>query len=278
MVINAGNSVLTVYILSDSIGETGELVVRAAVSQFDGVLIEINRKPHLSSIEGVENALSEAAQAGAVVVYTLVRADLITYLQAKAAKLGILTVDIMNPVIGVLETITGLVPRREPGLIRKVDQAYFAKVEAIEFAVKYDDGKDPRGLEKANLVIIGVSRTSKTPLCMYLAHKGIKAANVPLVAEVPLPSELFNLPVHKVIGLTIKPDTLQEIRKQRLKSMGLSIETDYANRERILTEYEYAWSIMRKIGCTVIDVTNKSIEETAANVLNIYRKGVGIHV
>ncbi|MDF2570365.1 MAG: putative pyruvate, phosphate dikinase regulatory protein [Sporomusa sp.] len=278
MVIGASEGQQIVYILSDSIGETGELVVRAAASQFDGLRLEINRKPHLNSIEGIENALSEAAQSGAVVVYTLVRADLKNCLLEKATKLGILTVDIMNPVISMLETVTGLVPRREPGLIRKVDQAYFAKVEAVEFAVRYDDGKDPRGLEKANLVIIGVSRTSKTPLCMYLAHKGIKVANVPLVSEVSLPAELFNLPAHKVIGLTINPNSLQEIRKQRLKLMGLSIENDYVNIETILAEYEYAWSIMRKIGCTVIDVTNKSVEETAANILEIYRKGVGLYV
>ncbi|HWR41838.1 pyruvate, water dikinase regulatory protein [Sporomusa sp.] len=278
MVISPANHVPTVYILSDSIGETGELVVRAAASQFDNVRIDIRRKPHLSSIEEVEYALSEAAQAGAAVVYTLVRQDLKAYLQEKAAKLGIQTVGIMDPVISALATITGLVPRNEPGLIRKVDQAYFAKVEAIEFAVKYDDGKDPRGLEKADIVIIGVSRTSKTPLCMYLAHKGIKAANVPLVVEAPPPAELFNLPLNKVIGLTIKPGVLQEIRKQRLKLMGLSIETDYVHMEKIQAEYEYAWSIMRKIGCTVIDVTNKSVEEAAANILDIYRKGVVTHV
>jgi [pyruvate, water dikinase]-phosphate phosphotransferase / [pyruvate, water dikinase] kinase len=274
MAIRSASNMPTVYIMSDSIGETAELVVRAAASQFAGAKINFKRKPHLNSAEEIVGALEEAAQLGAVVVYTLVRQDLKECLEIKATELGIISVDIMYPVIAALENITGLLPRNEPGLIRKVDKEYFAKVEAVEFAVKYDDGKAPRGLEKADLVIVGVSRTSKTPLCMYLAHKGIKAANVPLVVEAPPPDELFNVPANKIIGLTISPIILQEIRKQRLKLMGLSVETDYVNMERIAAEYEYAWSIMRKLKCTVIDVTNKSVEETAAYVLDIYRKGV----
>lgn len=264
----------TVYIMSDSIGETAELVVRAAASQFAGTKLNFKRKPHLNSAEEIMCALEAAAQIGAVVVYTLVRQDLKECLESKAAELGITSVDIMHPVITALESIIGLSPRNEPGLIRKVDKEYFAKVEAVEFAVKYDDGKFNSGLAKADLVIIGVSRTSKTPLCMYLAHKGIKAANVPLVIDVPPPDELFNLPGSKIIGLTIKPTILQEIRKQRLRAMGLSVETDYVNMERIAAEYEYACSIMRKLECNVIDITNKSVEETAAYALDIYRKGV----
>lgn len=273
-IINPTSIMPTVYILSDSIGETGELVVRAAASQFAGARIDLKRKPNLSSAQEVEEALQEAAQLGAVVVYTLVRQDLRECLQTLAGNLGIIGVDIMQPVINGLQAITGMAPRNEPGLIRKVDKAYFAKVEAVEFAVKYDDGKAPRGLEKADLIIIGVSRTSKTPLCMYLAHKGVKAANVPLVIEAPPPAELFTLPGNKIVGLTIKPAVLQEIRKQRLRLMGLPMETDYVNMEKISAEYEYAWTIMRKLGCTIVDVTSKSIEETAAHVLDIYRKGV----
>ena len=274
MVTRPAGHVPTVYIISDSIGETAELVVRAAASQFAGADLNFKRKPHLTSASEIETILTEAVQIGAAVIYTLVRQDLKECLETKAAELGIISVDIMCPVIEALTSITGLSPRNEPGLIRKVDKEYFAKVEAIEFAVKYDDGKDPRGLSKADLVIIGISRTSKTPLCMYLAHKGIKAANVPLVMEASLPDELFALPGNKIIGLTINPTILQEIRKQRLRIMGLSTESDYVNIERIAAEYEYAWSIMRKLGCTVIDVTNKSVEETAAYVLDIYRKGV----
>ncbi|BBB92315.1 putative pyruvate, phosphate dikinase regulatory protein [Methylomusa anaerophila] len=249
-------------------------MVKAAASQFDSTRIEVRRKHNLSSVQEVTQALKQAAECRAAVVYTLARPDLKRHLESEAKKLGLVTVDVMCPVIEALAKVTGQTPKYEPGLIRKVDKAYFSKVEAIEFAVKFDDGKDPRGLLKADVVVIGVSRTSKTPLCMYLAHKGIKAANVPLVLETLPPDELFQIPANKVVGLTIKPANLQEIRKQRLKLMGLPPTTDYVNMERLLAEFEYSSSVMRKVGCAVIDVTNRAVEETAANVLDIYQKGV----
>ncbi len=264
-----------VYILSDSIGETGEVVVKAAASQFDSGRIEIRRVPYLFSSQQIEEALLEAKDAGGIIVYTLVRLDLKSFLENKGKELGLVCVDIMGPLIDAMKTIFGLPPRNEPGLIRKIDKEYFDKVEAIEFAVKFDDGKEPRGLLRADLVLIGISRSSKTPLCMYLAHKGIKAANVPLVPDVPPPPELFKVPPKKIVGLTIKPSLLLEIRKERLKIMGLSPTADYANLERILAELEYAADIMKRIGCRIIDVTNRAMEETAGKLLEIYRKGVG---
>jgi regulator of PEP synthase PpsR (kinase-PPPase family) len=263
-----------VYIMSDSIGETGELVVKAAISQFTGANIEIERKPYLKSTAQIDAILETAAKSQSAIMYTLVRPDLKNALETKAHALGITHVDIMGPVVDALQTVTHLAPRNEPGLIRKIDEAYFTKIEAIEFAVKFDDGKDPRGLLQADIVITGVSRASKTPLCMYLAHKGIKAANVPLVKEIPPPSELFQVAPHKVIGLTIKPSLLFEIRRERLKAMGLQPSSSYANLERIIEELDYAQEIMRKVGCPVIDITNKATEETAARVLDFYRKGV----
>jgi regulator of PEP synthase PpsR (kinase-PPPase family) len=263
-----------VYVLSDSIGETGELVVKAAISQFDGAHIEIQRKPYLKSSSQIDVVLEEASKTKSAIVYTLVRPDLKSALETKAQALGLIHVDIMGPVISALQKVTNLSPRNEPGLIRKIDEAYFAKVEAIEFAVKFDDGKDPRGLLQADIVITGVSRASKTPLCMYLAHKGIKAANVPLVKEIPPPPELFQVPPYKVVGLTIKPSLLFEIRRERLRAMGLQPSSSYANLERIVEELDYAQAIMRKIGCPTIDITNKATEETAARVLDFYRKGV----
>lgn len=263
-----------IYVLSDSIGETGELVVRAAASQFNGGKLDVRRIPYLNSAAEVEEALQEAASCQAAVAYTLVRPDLKHVLEGKSSELGLVCVDIMGPILAAIASVTNLPPRLEPGLIRKMDEAYFNKVEAVEFAVKYDDGKQPWGLTKADLVIVGVSRTSKTPLCMYLAHKGIKAANVPLVPEVNPPAELFTLQPHKVVGLTIDPSLLNEIRKERLKTLGLSDSVEYANPERITGELEYAESVMRKIGCPIINVTNKAVEETAAKVLEYYRKGV----
>lgn len=264
-----------VYILSDSIGETGEVVVKAATSQFNTGHIDIRRVPYLISNRQVEEALLEASEAKAVVVYTLVRPSLKAFLEEKAKELSLLAVDVMGPIVNAIKEVTHLSPKNEAGLIRKIDEEYFSKVEAIEFAVKFDDGKEPRGLLRADIVVTGVSRASKTPLCMYLAHKGIKAANMPLVPEVTPPPELFQVPSHKVIGLTINPTLLFEIRKERLKAMGLSPNADYANFERILEELEYAEKIMRRIGCPVIDVTKKATEETAAKVLEIYRRGKG---
>ncbi|HWR39727.1 MAG TPA: pyruvate, water dikinase regulatory protein [Patescibacteria group bacterium] len=262
-----------VYVLSDSIGETAELVVRAAASQFDLTRIDIRRKPFLNTPDEVEAAVREAAQKKAVIVYTLVCPDSKAILKKLCKEFDLVSVDVMCPVITALQTVTKLTPKCEPGLIRKVDKAYFTRVEAIEFAVKFDDGKDPRGLLKADIVVIGVSRTSKTPLCMYLAHRGIKAANVPMVLGTAPPEELFQVPLHKVVGLTLKPNQLQEIRRQRLKMMGLPPNTDYVNMEKIYEEYEYAVSVMRKVGCNIIDVTNKAVEETAATVIDICRKG-----
>ncbi len=231
--------------------------------------IDIRRIPYLNSPRDVEDALEEAAGCQAAVAYTLVRPDLKTVLEAKAARLGLVCVDIMGPVLEAIKSVTHLDPRFEPGLIRRLDEAYFNKVEAIEFAVQYDDGKQPWGLVKADLVIIGVSRTSKTPLSMYLAHQGLKVANVPLMPEVAPPEELYALAPHKVVGLTLKLSLLHEIRKERLKTMGLAENVDYANPERIAGELDYAAGIMRKIGCLVIDVTNKAVEETAAKILEL---------
>lgn len=268
------NQLPVIYILSDSIGETGEMVVKAAMSQFEVANMQIQRKPYLKSIAQIEAALKEASQTNSAIMYTLVRSDLKTALETSAKVLGLIHVDIMGPVINALSTISHLSPRNQPGLIRKVDEAYFAKIDAIEFAVKFDDGKEPRGLLQADIVVTGVSRASKTPLCMYLAHKGIKAANVPLIKEIPPPPELFQVPPHKVVGLIIKPSLLFEIRRERLRTMGLQQSTSYANMERIIEELDYGQKIMRKIGCPIIDVTNKATEETATRVMEFYRKGV----
>ncbi len=262
-----------IYIISDSIGETAELVALAAASQFNSGQVDIHKVPYVNSPAEIPEIVAEASIFPSVIVYTLVLPGLKEVLEREASKYGIPTVDIMTPMLEALSKIEGRPPRLEPGLVRKVDEEYFRKVEAIEFAVKYDDGKDPRGILRADLVIIGVSRTSKTPLCMYLAHKRIRAANVPLVPEVTPPEEIFKLPVHRVIGLTIQPQQLHQIRRERLKTLGLTASADYASMERILKELEYALAIMQKLKCPVIDVTNKAVEETASRVLEIYYRG-----
>ncbi|MBQ7233437.1 MAG: kinase/pyrophosphorylase, partial [Bacillales bacterium] len=164
----------------------------------------------------------------------------------------------------------------EPGMVRKMDDEYFKRVEAIEFAVKYDDGRDPRGILYSDLVLIGISRTSKTPLSQYLALKRLKVANVPIVPEIEPPEELFQVPREKCVGLKINPKRLIHIRKERLKTLGLSDEASYANLKRIQEELVYFEQLIEKIGCPVVDVTNKAVEETANLVLgalNTEREG-----
>lgn len=254
-------------------GDTAELVARAAASQFNQEAVEIRLVPYVNDPGEILEIVEEAAVCNSLLAYTLVLPELREVLVREAARYGIPALDIMTPVIDAIAATLRRPPRMEPGLVRKTDEKYYRKVEAIEFAVKCDDGKDARGITRADLVVIGVSRTSKTPLCMYLAHKRIMAANVPLVPEVSPPEEIFQLPRHKLIGLSIHPQQLNEIRRERLKTLGLTYNADYVSMERILKELEYAEEIMKKTGCPVIDVTNKAVEETASKVLEIYYKG-----
>ena len=248
-------------------------MAKAAASQFNSGSVDIRRVPYLDDHDYLDEVLDEAAKCPSIIAYTLVLPEMKEKLVSGAIQRNIITVDIMGPMMDGLSKLMQNSPKLKPGLLHKLDEDYFKKVEAIEFAVKYDDGKDPRGIVHSDIVVIGVSRTSKTPLCMYLAHKRIKAANVPLVPEVSPPEELFKLPSNKVIGLTIRPDQLNVIRQERLKTLGLTSSADYASLERILRELDYAEKIMRKVGCPVIDVTHKAVEETASKVLEIYHKG-----
>lgn len=264
---------LSIYIVSDSLGETGEQVAKAAISQFDMEDYEIKRFPYILEMQALQKTLEKAvAEEKAVLFYTLVEKDFIAYIKEFSAKTGLVTVDLLSPMVSAIGSIIKMEPSREPGMLRKLDETYFRRVEAIEFAVKYDDGKDPRGLLKADLVLLGISRTSKTPLSMYLANKNIMVANVPLVPESIPPKEIYEVPPKRVVGLTNSPMKLNEIREERLKALGLPSGSNYALMERILDEIDYAEKIMKKIGCPIIDVSNKAIEETAELIVNILKK------
>ncbi len=263
---------LVIYVISDSIGETGEQVVKAAISQFDNANYEIRRFPYISDEEQILEIINEAANENSLIIFTIVIPYLRELLIKATQKYHIKAVDLMTPIVEALIESLNKAPKNEPGLIRKLDEKYFRRVDAVEFAVKYDDGKDPRGIKKADIVLIGVSRTSKTPLSMYLAHKNLKVANVPLVPEVPVPDELFQISPKKIIALTTNPIKLNEIRQERLKALGLKNEANYASMERILEELDYAEKIMKKIGCPIIDVSSKAVEESASIILDIIKK------
>lgn len=258
---------MNIYAVSDSIGETAEQVAKAVVKQFDFVDFDIKIIPYVNDNETIDKLIEKAESENALIVFTIIVEELRNYLVIEAEKQNVAAVDVLTPLLIPLTKKLGLSPKREPGLLRKLDEKYFKKVEAVEFAVKYDDGKDTRGIMLADIVLVGVSRTSKTPLSMYLAHKNIKVANVPLVPEVMPPEELFKIPKERIIGLTIDPDQLIRIRKERLKSLGLKDTANYANMERIYKEVEYSKNIMSKLNCRIIDTTNKAVEETASVIL-----------
>ncbi|MET1120011.1 pyruvate, water dikinase regulatory protein [Priestia megaterium] len=260
------------YVISDSVGETAELVVKAASSQFNMTDFVIKRVPYVEDIATLSEVVSVAKMNNAIIGFTLVKPEMREFLIQEASKNGVEVFDIIGPLIDKIQSSYQLSPRYEPGMARKLDEDYFKKVEAIEFAVKYDDGRDPRGILRADIVLIGVSRTSKTPLSQFLAHKRLKVANVPIVPEVDPPEELFHVSPEKCIGLTISPEKLNDIRKERLKSLGLNDKAIYANIGRIKEELEFFQGIVDKIGCEVVDVSNRAVEETAGIILNTIKK------
>jgi len=262
----------TVYVISDSVGETAELVIKAGLSQFNDGDYKIYRVPYVEDKATIDEFLQIAKEKTAVIGFTLVDPLLREHLNEKAKEMGVEAIDIMGPVLTSMERTFGMEPRLEPGLVRTLDEDYFRRVEATEFAVKYDDGRDPRGIARADIVLIGVSRTSKTPLSQYLAHRRIKVANVPIVPEVEPPEELFEVNPEKCIGLKISREKLNEIRKERLKALGLGDQATYANLDRIQQELDYFDKIVDRIGCKVIDVSNKAVEETANIILKMFRK------
>lgn len=258
---------MIIYAVSDSIGETAEQVAKATASQF-GNDIRVKRIPYLKSREEVLSFVNSIENKNCLIISTIVVLEVSDFLVQLSVERGINIVNILGPCINATSRMLGKTPMYKPGAVRKIDEDYFRKIEAMEFAITYDDSKDDRGILNADVVLVGLSRTSKTPLCVYLANKGIKAANVPLVPEVPLPKEILEVDRRKIIGLTIDPMELIEIRKNRILRMGSVGEIEYANTERILLEFDYSESVMRKLRCLVIDVTRKAIEDTASDIMN----------
>ncbi len=258
-----------IYIISDSLGETGEQVAMAAAGQFVDVDFVVKKYPYIEDRETVIDIIEEAARRTSIIVFTMVIDTLRSCIIEQCQKHGMMHIDVMNPLIDSFRELLHVEPVYEPGTIHKMDQMYFDRVKAVEFAVKYDDGKDPRGVKQADVVLLGISRTSKTPLSMYLAHKNVKVANIPLVPEVAVPKEVYQIPASKIVGLINTPEKLFEIREERLRAMGLQANSSYASLDRIAEELDYANKIFGDLGCPVIDVSNKAVEETANIILQI---------
>jgi len=257
-----------IEILSDSTGETAEKVVRAAMLQYPHAGAHIRLHTRVRTKEAARPVLEAAAKDGALVVFTVVSPELREFIHAQSYELKVEALDLIGSLIGKLATFLDRQPINTPSGMLPLTDEYFRRIEAVEFAVKSDDGKEPRNFRKADLVLCGVSRTSKTPLSTLLAQRGLKVANQPIVLGVTLPPEIEEAPQDRVVGLTIEIDQLIEIRKARLKQLGMPTDASYGLREQVKQELDYARQIFTEHPqWPVIDVTGRAIEETAVIIL-----------
>lgn len=265
----------TVMVISDATGETAERMVRAAILQFKDTPINVRTFSRVRLESEMEQIIERAIELHALLVFTVVNAEARDVLLRLIERHNIDAVDLMGALIGKLAGFLSTEPSGVPGLLHTVDAEYYRRMEAVDFSVKNDDGAEPRNLPKADLVLVGVSRTSKTPLSTYLAQRGLKVANVPLVLGVAPPQELDLVDESRVYGLVIQPDQLRRIRVQRLKHLGMPDDVSYGARDHIEKELGYSREIFRAHpNWPVIDVTGKAIEETAADILSLYKQRV----
>lgn len=263
---------LNLFIVSDSTGETAEHVALAAISQFNADFATISRCRYVEGEARIDEILAKASAAPAMVICTLVDKKSRSALAAKCAQRGIPFVDLLGPVIDALEICLKRAPLQAPGLLRKLDEDYFQRIKAVEFAIQCDDGRSPEALPEADLVILGVSRTGKTPLSMYIANKGFMAANVPLIPEVDPPEILKTIPSSRIVGLFISCERLSQIRQERLRLLGLEPKASaYATRERVERELQNAREYLYSLGARIYDVTDRAVEETAQELLDFLR-------
>lgn len=260
-------SELVIFTLSDSSGETAEAVARAALVQFPPGRASIYRLPQVRSCQQLTDMLADLKGSNALIAYTLVLPEYRECLAVEAKAHSLNTIDLLGPMIKQLSSLTGSEPLAQPGRLHLLDEGYFKRIEAVDFAIRFDDGKNPDGIISADVVIIGVSRTSKTPNSMYLAHHyGLKAANVPIIYGVDPPLSLFQIPARRIIGFTIDPYLLHDIRAKRAHVLGMKGGTDYVEPDKIRQEVRYAKKMFRELKCHVIDVTAKAIEETSSEI------------
>lgn len=260
------------HLISDSTGETVSSVSRAAVVQFD----HVEAKEHIWSLVRTKGQLDKAiagiqANPG-VVMYTLVDKNLRDILKAECLKLAVPCIPVLAQVISELTAYLGIESSTLPGRQHELDEKYFSRVEAINFTLAHDDGQATWDLSGADIILVGVSRTSKSPTCVYLANRGFKAANVPFVNGVPLPPELEQLTKPLIVGLTIGSDRLIQIRKTRLQSLKQDEDTNYVDIEKVEQEIADSRRLFQKNKWPVIDVTRRSVEETAANIIHFFHE------
>ena len=258
-----------VYVVSGGAGTSGEQLVRSALAQFLDVDIPVVTIPNVRSVEQVCEVVAQAGSTGGTIVHTLVNADLRRTLSKRAEDQDTVTIDLIGDVLSHLATVLAAEPVGRPGLYRKLREDYFERVEAIEFAVAHDDGRNPQELAEAEIVLIGVSRVGKTPLTIYLSMLGWKVANVPIVRDIAPPEELFGLDPRRVVGLTIAPSHVRTHRRLRGRRIGVPKKASYTGVTEISEEIATLRRLCRKHGFTVVNVTDKPIEESADEVAEL---------
>lgn len=265
---------LRFVIVSDGTGETASLMTKAAVLQFSDREITYTRYKNVRTQAQVDAILQDAALKKQLVVYTLVSPALRDHLNSKAAELKVPAIDLLGPLLSALSMLFETQPQQTPGIFHAVNDRYFQRIAAMEYTIKHDDGQDMTNLDDADIIILGISRTSKTPLSMFLSHQGWKVCNVPLVNGIPLPKEIFQTDQSKIVGLNIQADVLHSIRKARLSRLSndSTPQTDeqYASMNSVMADIDYATQIFKQNRrWPVFDVSGKALEETAAEITRL---------
>ena len=260
------------HLLSDSTGETLEMIAKAALAQFDDAEVIRHFWPMVRSQQHLDRIMADISANPGLVLFTLVDGGMRVRLEAKCAGMGLPVVAALDAVNEALEGMLGQRAKARPGRQHAMDAAYFARVEAIQFTIAHDDGVNWENWEAADIVLAGVSRSSKTPTSIYLANRGYKTANIPIVVESPPPAALFALRRPLVVGLTTATERLVQVRRNRLLSIGQAPETNYVDAEHVAREVQFARRMFADNGWPVIDVSRRSIEETAAAVINLYNE------
>ncbi len=266
---------LHLYLISDSTGETVSSVARSAMAQFEGVEPVEHHWSLIRSKSQMEKALQALREHPGIVLYTVVNQEMRVMLKQACTELAVPCIPVLGRVTREISEFLGIEITARPGKQHALDEGYFSRMEAVNYALAHDDGQGNWELEEADIILVGASRTSKTPTCIYLAYRGFRAANIPFVPGVPLPESIDELTHTLKVGLTINPDRLIQIRKSRLLSLQEKNETSYVDMEQVKEEVTAARKYFSKRGWPVIDVTRRSVEETAASIIQLYQERFG---
>lgn len=261
-----------IFIVSDGTGMTAEQMVRAALLQFEDVEAEIVRHPEVTTAEQVSRVVEEAAEQQALIVHTLVSGELRLLMLNEARRYHVDAMDLMGPMLDRLALGLNKPPKQQPGLYAKLNAERNRRIEAVEFALRHDDGQRVAELDQAEIVLVGVSRTMKTPVSIYLAYHGWFVANVPLVQGIAPPATLLALPREKVFGLLMAPERLVDLRRTRARSSGLPAGAAYVTIEGVMEELRAARILCAEHGWRTVSVTAKSVEEIAGEITALVRR------